>query len=164
MTTRTWTQFTQKVKIKAGMDKVYHAWTSQDELEKWFLRLAEFRTNDGKLKPRNSPIQQGDTYLWRWHGYPDEMQEQGKILETNGKDKIRFEFGKAGNVQVSLSEEEGYTLMEITQTDIPVDENSKFEYFVGCQTGWTFYRANLKSILEGGLDLRNKSNVNDYID
>jgi hypothetical protein len=24
-------------------------------------------------------------------------------------------------------------------------------------TGWTFYLANLKSVLEGGLDLRNKN-------
>jgi hypothetical protein len=27
---------------------------------------------------------------------------------------------------------------------------------VGCGEGWTFYLTNLKSILEGGVDLRNK--------
>jgi hypothetical protein len=30
-------------------------------------------------------------------------------------------------------------------------------FFIECGLGWTFYLANLKSILEGGLDLRNKN-------
>ena len=30
---------------------------------------------------------------------------------------------------------------------------------VGCKTGWTFYLANLKSLLEGGIDLRNKDEL-----
>lgn len=28
---------------------------------------------------------------------------------------------------------------------------------IGYKTGWTFYLANLKSILEGGIDLRNRN-------
>jgi hypothetical protein len=28
---------------------------------------------------------------------------------------------------------------------------------VQCQLGWTFYLANLKSVIEGGVDLRNKN-------
>jgi hypothetical protein len=31
-----------------------------------------------------------------------------------------------------------------------------YNYHVGCKAGWTFYLANLKSILEGGIDMRNK--------
>ena len=49
--------------------------------------------------------------------------------------------------------------MELTQEKIPLDEESKVNYHLGCMEGWTFYLANLKSILEGGIDLRNK-NVN----
>jgi hypothetical protein len=30
-------------------------------------------------------------------------------------------------------------------------------YHLGCKTGWTFYLANLKSLMEGGIDLRNKN-------
>ncbi len=29
-------------------------------------------------------------------------------------------------------------------------------FFIECGKGWTFYMTNLKSILEGGIDLRNK--------
>ena len=28
---------------------------------------------------------------------------------------------------------------------------------MGCLEGWTFYLTNLKSVIEGGLDLRNKN-------
>lgn len=49
--------------------------------------------------------------------------------------------------------------MELVQAKIPTDEISKVRLHLGCQNGWTFYLTNLKSIMEGGLDLRNK-NVN----
>ena len=46
--------------------------------------------------------------------------------------------------------------MEFTQSEIPIDDNSKENIRLGCAFGWTFYLLNLKSVLEGGLDLRNK--------
>jgi uncharacterized protein YndB with AHSA1/START domain len=159
-----WTSFSQKIKIKATVKEVYDAWTTQESLEKWFLRLAEFKTSDGKLKSINAAIQKGDVYHWRWHGHPDSVEERGTILEANGKDKVKFEFGKAGIVSVLLSEEKGETLLEIKQEEIPTDDESKLNYYVGCSTGWTFFRANLKSFLEGGIDLRNKTSNSDLID
>jgi len=49
-------------------------------------------------------------------------------------------------------------MVELTQSQIPLDDHSRMSYYVGCTRGWTFYLANLKSILEGGIDLRNKNN------
>jgi hypothetical protein len=45
------------------------------------------------------------------------------------------------------------------QDEIPVNETAMHNWHLGCKTGWTFYLANLKSIYEGGIDLRNK-NIN----
>jgi len=45
------------------------------------------------------------------------------------------------------------------QENIPTDEKAKVSWHLGCATGWTFYLTNLKSILEGGLDLRNKDEL-----
>ena len=92
-----------------------------------------------------------------WYGWCDDVVEKGKILEANGKDFIKFTFGKAGIVNVQIKTEENETIVELTQEEIPVDEESKFNFYVGCGEGWTFYLANLKSILEGGIDLRNKN-------
>lgn len=60
-------------------------------------------------------------------------------------------------VTVRIANESGINVVELTQENIPVDDDSRANYFVGCGEGWTFYLANLKSILEGGLDLRNKN-------
>ena len=83
--------------------------------------------------------------------------ERGTILTANGKDLLKFSFGKAGNVTVSIGTEGGLSLLRLEQEDIPVDEESRTNYHIGCTKGWLFYLANLKSIIEGGLDLRNKS-------
>ncbi len=97
-----------------------------------------------------------DTYEWMWHGYDDEVIEKGRIMEANGKDFLKFSFGKAGNVAVTIKEEAGESIIELMQDEIPSDEKGKIYYHLGCSKGWVFYLANLKSILEGGLDLRNK--------
>lgn len=60
-------------------------------------------------------------------------------------------------VAVKILNEEGAVVVQLEQENIPADDNSKTNYFVGCGEGWTFYLANLKSILEGGIDLRNKN-------
>ena len=53
--------------------------------------------------------------------------------------------------------DEGETIVELTQFNIELDDRSKSIFHVGCMQGWTFYLANLKSIMEGGIDLRNKN-------
>jgi len=114
-------------------------------------------TPDGAVVKPQDYIQTGDKYEWRWHGWSDDVVERGTFLDANGKDFLKFVFGKAGIVSVQIKIEEGAAIVELTQEEIPVDEESKFSFHVGCSTGWTFYLANLKSVLEGGLDLRNKN-------
>jgi len=154
-----WSKFTHKMMIKADMGEVYDAWTTRNNLEGWFLRKAEFVRPNCTVRDNVSYIQQGDTYEWMWHGHSDDVAERGEVLEANGKDMLKFTFGKAGIVTVTMQQEGDVTVMQITQEDIPTDEDSKMNYYVECSNGWTFYRANLKSILEGGVDLRNKSMV-----
>jgi hypothetical protein len=102
-------------------------------------------------------VQPGDTFTWRWHGWPDEVEEHGTILDCNGKDFFKFSFGNAGNCAVTIKPEKGITIIELTQTEIPDDDLGRQNWHLGCKTGWTFYLANLKSLYEGGIDLRNKN-------
>jgi uncharacterized protein YndB with AHSA1/START domain len=158
-----WSQFSQKIKIKATIPTLYNAWTTRDGIESWFLRMAEFK-RDGTILGVHEPVQKGDTYHWRWYGWPDSVEEFGEILEANGKDRMSFIFGKAGTVTVELKDADGVTEMVITQTNIPTDEESKVNFHVGCSSGWTFYRCNMKSIMEGGIDIRNKTDNTDMND
>ena len=74
-----WSKLSLKVDIRATPIAAYNAWATQSNLESWFLRKALFTTPDGKLREETAPVQPGDTYLWRWHGYDDKTQEKGKF-------------------------------------------------------------------------------------
>jgi len=151
-----WGSFTQTMYYNVPVSKVYTAWTTRTGLESFFLSQAEFTKADGTIRDYDSPMQKGDTYKWRWYGYSSE--EYGEITEANGIDRLGFIFGKAGVVTITMREEQGGTFMTLIQEQIPCkDDTDKFNYRIGCATGWTFYRANLKSVLEGGIDVRNKN-------
>ena len=68
-----------------------------------------------------------------------------------------FTFATQMKVRIKIKTEEGENLVELEQYDIPVDEKGKTNFHIGCMEGWVFYLANLKSIVEGGIDLRNKN-------
>jgi len=102
-------------------------------------------------------VQMNDTYRWLWFGYGDDTVEYGTILEANGKDRFRFTFSGGCIVTIRIIQEQNEMLCELTQENIPLTEEGRVYYHIGCMKGWTFYLANLKSILEGGIDLRNKN-------
>lgn len=152
---RDWSRFTRRITVKAPAAEIYEAWTIPSRTESWFLRSAEYVGFDGKPKDREQEVGRGDAYLWRWHGHLDDVSETGQVLEANGKDTFAFTFTQDCVVAVTMFEEEGEMVVELTQSQIPDDENHNI--YVDCSYGWTFYLANLKSVIEGGIDLRNKS-------
>lgn len=151
-----WSKFTVRIDVNAPIEKLYHGWATREGIEFWFLRYSEYKRNGTVLKNAEF-VKPGDTYTWRWHGYDDATQEQGEILECNGKDMFKFRFGNAGNCTVRIYKEENTTIVELTQDNIPTDEKGKQNFHVGCQSGCTFHFANMKSLYEGGVDLRNKN-------
>lgn len=161
MSTHDWTRFTKRININATPQDIYNAWTTRNHIENWFVRFSEFTSKSETLRQCEEAIHTGDTYKWMWHGYPDSVIEDGKILEANGSDKISFTFsGPPASpmvVTVKISEEESQSIVSLTQENIPVDDKGRMSFHVGCGEGWTFYLSNLKSILEGGIDLRNKN-------
>jgi uncharacterized protein YndB with AHSA1/START domain len=150
-----WSSFNLRITIDATVRAIYDAWAMQAGLEKWFPSSAEFTTPEGNPREPHDRIQAGDTYLWKWYGFPGGAPESGTILEANGYDRLRFAFTDRCIVTVSVKNEGGEKVMELTQENIPADE--KLGTYLGCSTGWIFYMTNLKSILEGGIDLRNKN-------
>ena len=152
-----WSRFAVRINVKATKEKLYWCWATKEGIEFWFLRKSGYQKPDGALYSSKDFVKKGDRYSWWWHGYPDDVVEQGEILECNGKDLFQFRFGNAGVCTVKIYEEEKEQIVELIQEQIPTDEAGKQNWHVGCKTGWTFYMANLKSMLEGGIDLRNKN-------
>ncbi len=149
-------QFKLRVNINADLPRVYKAWSTSEGLESWFLRKAIFRDQASNALDRNTEVAIGNTYEWYWHGYPDSVVEKGSILKSNGKDHFSFTFSLNCAVTIRLSIECDETLVELVESELPTDEQTILKHYVGDSKGWLFYLVNLKSVLEGGLDLRNK--------
>ena len=149
-----WTSFTKRIAVKASLADIYNAWTRSAEIEKWFLEKAEFYSPEDQPLAPNEAVSKGCSYKWFWFLYPDPMP--GFIREANSNNFIQFTFEGECVVDVRLSEKNEYTVIELTHRNIPTDDNSKQYIRLGCSNGWAFYLTNLKSVYEGGIDLRNK--------
>lgn len=152
---RDWSTFTRRITVGYPAKAIYEAWAIPSQIERWFLRSAEYVGSDGRAKGRDLEVETGDGYLWRWHGYLDDVHESGAVLEANGSDTFAFTFTEGCVVTVTIRDEKGETVVELTQSQIPEDPDHGI--YVDCSYGWAFYLGNLKSVLEGGIDLRNKN-------
>ena len=149
-----WTKFQKRIAVKASMQKLYNAWTIPAELEKWFLKTARFFDENDKETDSAISVKPPMKYEFTWYLYPE--TEYGNVTSANGKDYFEFTFAKTCLVSVKFREEHGHTVVELEQKDIPTDDDSKLDLRLGCSSGWSFYLVNLKSVYEGGLDLRSK--------
>jgi hypothetical protein len=152
-----WSRFVLRIPLNASVESVYRAWATPEGIEKWFLRKAEFYTSGNRLRTAHENIQKGDRYTWLWHGYDDDTVEHNDILEANGEDTLSFVFAGHCIVTITIGVIDSEVILQLTQENIPTGDEGKVNIHVGCMEGWTFYLANLKSILEGGKDLRNRN-------
>jgi uncharacterized protein YndB with AHSA1/START domain len=157
MNTYNWKHFTKRLTINREKEIIYRAWATQAALENWFLRLAEFTKPDGRLRSRNEQAQEGDKNRWLWWGYSDDVVEEKEILETKGENMLRSSFSGGCIATVTVKEEQGENICELVQHMPMNDEGEQRYFYIECGKGWTFYMTNLKFILEGGIDLRNKN-------
>ena len=149
-----WTAFTRKIAIKAPLSEIYNAWTKPSEIERWFLSAANFFDAAGTTIDPKTNIAPSSTYEWSWYLY--DIVEKGNITQANGKDHLQFTFAGDCLVDIQLLEQDGSVVVELKQSNIPIDDESKQGIRLGCDSGWSFFLLNLKSVYEGGLDLRNK--------
>lgn len=149
-----WTSFTQRIAIKTTLEKVYDAWTTTQGIEQWFLSTAVFTDRNGKIIAAGDNVSESTKYDWNWFLY--EPTESGRVTGANGTDFFQFTFAGECLVDIRLTQVDECVVVELKQHNIPTDEASMRGIRLGCAGGWAFYLVNLKSVLEGGLDLRNK--------
>lgn len=133
-----WTQFTQKVAVAAPVEKVFRMWTDPAQLKTWFPA-------DAKIN-----LKKGGEYEWKLAAG---VKEKGKVLSVRKPSKLSFTF--AGSVcDVTFKKDKRGSLVTLHQHNIPETEKGRYDIFLNCSCGWTFYLTNLKTFLEYGIDLR----------
>ena len=169
-----WTQFRLGIYVSAKPEDLYDYWTTPTGLTRWFLRSAAFAVSDGpppaktrkktilapfdELIPRpdHQRCQTNDRYRWEWYYNGGIVGEQW-ILSTRPPTKLTFGFGDRMEVEVTLRKQGSYCDVGLRQYRIPTTSQAKQNLHMGCRVGWTFFLTNLKSVAEGGLDLRETS-------
>ena len=150
------TEFKLRVNIKTTIENAYRAWASPAGIGSWFFRIV-YKDKNGNIRSAEELAQEGDEYTLSLNTKPDVMILQGKVLKANGKDLFSFTFSKGVPVTISIYTEQDETIVQLVESHLPTDEETIRKHFVGDTKGWIFYLTNLKSIMEGGLDLRNKN-------
>lgn len=154
-----WENFDLKIFINADGATIYQKFATKIGMESWFLRQCDYERNNSILS-KDEEVKEGDKYRFLWYGWDDETDENGHILQANGKDLIEFTFDGNGStnmiVKVQLEKYNTGSLVHLHQYNIPVTDEGKSYWHLGCKTGWNFYLTNLKAVLEHSVDLRNK--------
>lgn len=144
------TRILQRIHIEAPMEAVYTAWTTSKGLMGWITMDVVLKDAGGAELPSDRPGQPGDRAHFAWH---TGVTEDGQFVEANGRDRVRMTFGDGITVMVTLEDAGDSTLMELVQENGKSPEEN-LDIMLGYGPGWAFYITNLKSVLEGGLDLR----------
>jgi len=140
----------QRIHIEAPMEAVYTAWTTSKGLMGWFPTEVVLMDAGGDELPSDRRGRPGDRYHFAWRGG---VTEDGQFVEANGADRVRMTFGEGIEVTVRLENAGDSTMMELLQENSRSPEEN-LDLMLGYGPGWAFYITNLKSILEGGKDLR----------
>lgn len=141
--------FQTAIYVNVPSSSLLNCWTKSSLLEEWMFKSATYISANDEPRLPDETCVKGDTYWWEWN---DGTTEVGEILEF--KDNfLSFTFGSGVIVTVEV-EGGDRSLVVLTQSHIMDSDLQKQKMYISCLQGWTFYLANLKSILEGGLDLR----------
>ncbi|HVT11018.1 MAG TPA: SRPBCC domain-containing protein [Fimbriimonadaceae bacterium] len=136
-------KFTKRIRIKCLPEEAFARWTTTDGLESWFLSRAFFSSGEEALA--------GDRFELAW---AEGTTDQGEVVAVQPPSLFEFTwYDGRGRVRVAFSPIDTGTLVEVTQI-VASDGEQQLQEFMDCRDGWTFYLTNLKSVLEGGLDLR----------
>jgi uncharacterized protein YndB with AHSA1/START domain len=138
----------QCIWIRGDEAAVAQAWTSAEEIQKWFLTRAENRDALGEVMDE---AKEGGSFRWEWI---EQTEDRGTYhLVTDRAIEFGW-YGDTGVVRVDWEQDGGEVRVRLRQEmfEGSVEEKAKIQH--GCAVGWAFFLSNLKCWIENGIDLR----------
>ena len=142
-----WTELTSRIYVRAQASSDFEAWATEAGLVRWLAESAAFCAAGGPSPRPDGAARAGDSFRWVRQGGRDVLA--GQVVAAEWPGRVALTFGRAGTCEVTLTGEADGTLVEVCRRDLPDAETC-----AECSRCWAFRLANLKSVLEGGLDLR----------
>ena len=148
-----WRSFRQRIDVDAPLETVFAAWATAEGVAGWMVFESTLVDPDGNEREPGATARQGDRFRSGWH---TGLSGESEVLEVRPNEMVRFTMmDGAVEVEAALEQlEDGPVMVTMTQTQGGFDEEN-LRMLLGFKEGWAFYLANLKSVLEGGKDLRN---------
>ena len=148
-----WSRFRLGIHVRTSPSRTYRLLATGAGLARWFPNEAVFRDGAGRARRPTELARRGDAYFKRFI-YAGGVKGEGKVLAARRDRLFKISFGENGEVCFTLRPKDRGTLVELVQDKIPTSPRSRIDSHLGCRTGWTFFLVNLKSVAEGGPDLR----------
>ncbi len=144
-----WTQFTEKIEIRATPARVFNAWTKEKEIIRWFV-------SEAILQPERG----GRFYMKFLTGATGEES----VLAVRKNSYFKFSFGSDGEtVEVTFKKTVRGTDCILRQFGMKDTPQSRINWHMGCRNGWVFFLTNLKAYLEHKIDLRSGDPKKSYL-
>lgn len=148
-----WGKFRLEIFVRCDVEKAFRAWATTQGIQSWFR-------NDVRVLRGGEALHDGRTYLavgdeMLWADFEGQELAPSKILDVKEKISITQTFdSKTILLTNRFRAVPGGTVVELTQDKMPTDPDSRAAWHLSCFAGWTFRLANLKSVLEHGIDIR----------
>ena len=152
MSTYDWSQFHVHMYYLAPLDEVFRRFATAAGLESFFIGKAEHEAPDGAPRGRGEIVQPGDTYRWR---YVHDFAHDGTFLTVVPNRRVRFTFGDMP-VDVGFRAVGDATEVDLHQTGCATEDPERAWQHVNCRSCWVYFLTNLRSVLAGGVDLRDR--------
>jgi uncharacterized protein YndB with AHSA1/START domain len=145
-----WSAFEIAFYYDRGVRDVFRAWTSSEGLEAFFVERARFTSPRGSQRAPTETVKTGDAYEWEWR---QPLGIEGRVSNVVEDREFSFTFGTM-NVSVFFAPVGEQTEVHLIQSNIADTPEGRVSGHLNCRSCWIFFLTNLKSVLDGGRDLR----------
>lgn len=150
-------RFTHAIYLNAPAELVFEYAATPSGIVKWFIGKAKYYYKDSNIRLGNDPAQKGDSFLWNWLN--KDLELKGIVTESVINKVFQFTFSPLYIVTLEFHSGGNKTKLTLTQEYQESAVKNDFNY-INCCACWVFFLTNLKSVIENGIDLREKD-VND---
>jgi hypothetical protein len=122
-------------------------------MEGFFVEMMAIRNQQGRLLDPDESVLEGCRYVWRWDSG---VLVAGKFFDVLPGHELSFTFGES-KVRIRLHPQQAGTILELCQYDMEDTEQNRMHLFTNCRAAWVYFLTVLKTLLEHGIDGRDRS-------